>query len=221
MNYINKDYWDGFYKNKPNLLEASTFSQFIYGEIKEDIDKYFLVDLGCGTGKDTFYFANKKIQVLGIDGSIEVININKSRIESEFSGLSSIRFKCVDLSNENELNTVMSKINEMARLNNKKVLFYTRFFLHAIPEEVESLILDSITRTIERPYVFVAEFRTKEDEALEKVYADHYRRYVDTDVLIGKMLNYGYSLKAFTKGRGYSVYKNENPYLARLIMEKN
>lgn len=221
MTYINKQYWDEFYKNRVDLTEASPFSEFILKKFEHTISDIILIDLGCGTGKDTFNFAKTGFEVIGIDGSKEVIRINKEIINKNFWGSNKIKFECIDLSNINEVDKLMKKLNEIAMFKEKKIIFYTRFFLHAITEEVENIILESILNNIHIPYEIVAEFRTKEDEELDKVFDNHYRRYVDTDLLIAKLIKLGFSIKEFSKGRGFSIYKNENPYLARIIIKNN
>lgn len=219
MSYINKQYWNNFYKKQMNLSDSSTFSKFIYEKFEQQVSDTILVDLGCGTGKDTFYFAEKGFQVLGIDGSEEVIKNNNRIIKEGNFCIRNINFKCIDLSDKNEVDKLIEEFNKIALLNKNKVIFYTRFFLHAITEEVENLILSSILEIMEVNYTLVAEFRTKEDEKLDKVFNNHYRRYIDTEVLISKLIQFGFSIKEFSKGRGFSIYKNEDPYLARIIIE--
>ncbi|MFJ7663183.1 class I SAM-dependent methyltransferase [Lysinibacillus sp. NPDC097162] len=221
MSYINKQYWEEFYKDRADLTESSNFSEFIFKKNEQSIKNKILIDLGCGTGKDTFYFAKNGFEVIGIDGSEEVIKINNNIMDKHFNANKNIYFACVDLSDVNEVQKLMSKFNEISTSQDKGILFYTRFFLHAITEETENLILESILENIQTSCEIVAEFRTKEDEELDKVFNDHYRRYIDTDLLITKLIKLGFSIQEFSKGRGFSIYKNENPYLARIILKKN
>ncbi len=220
MSYINKQYWENFYKDRVDLTESSTFSEYILNKKEKNIENTILVDLGCGTGKDTFYFAKNGFEVIGIDGSEEVIKINNNIMNKHFNTNNNIYFSCVDLSNVNEVQKLMAEFNKISKSQEKRILFYTRFFLHAITEETENLILDSILENIQIPCEIVAEFRTKEDEELDKVFDDHYRRYIDTDLLITKLIKLGFSIEEFSKGRGFSIYKNENPFLARIILKK-
>ncbi|AHN20581.1 hypothetical protein T479_03300 [Lysinibacillus varians] len=220
MSYINKQYWEDFYKDRVDLTESSTFSDFILKKREQNIKNVILIDLGCGTGKDTFYFAKNGFDVIGIDGSEEVIKINNDIMKKHFD-TNNIYFACVDLSDVNEVQKLMAKFNDISISQEKEILFYTRFFLHAITEETENLIFQSILANIQIPCEIVAEFRTKEDEELDKVFDDHYRRYIDTDLLITKLIKLGFSIQEFSKGRGFSIYKNENPFLARIILKKN
>ncbi|EAZ84848.1 class I SAM-dependent methyltransferase [Lysinibacillus fusiformis] len=221
MNYINKQYWEKFYKKRVNLTESSTFSEFIFRKKERMIKNTILIDLGCGTGNDTFYFAKNGFEVIGIDGSEEVIKNNNITLKKYLNTNNKVHFDCVDLSNENEVQKLMVKLNEISMSQEKDILFYTRFFLHAITDETENLIFESILENIQIPCEIVSEFRTKEDEELDKVFDNHYRRYIDTDLLITKLINLGFSIQEFSKGRGLSIYKNENPFLARMAIKKN
>ena len=139
-------------------------------------------------GKDSFYFAKKGFKVIGIDGSEEVIKINKNKIEKHSLFNNNLTFNCVDLSNQNEVQQLMTKVNEIAKKESKNILIYTRFFLHAITEDVENLIFESIFNILKVPFEVASEFRTKEDEELDKIFNNHYRRYVDTDFLFNKAI---------------------------------
>ncbi|MER2121804.1 MAG: class I SAM-dependent methyltransferase [Solibacillus sp.] len=219
MSYINKKYWNDFYKIQRNLNENSTFSEFVFEKIENNSKKYLIVDLGCGTGKDSFYFSAKGISVVGIDGAEEVIKINKDKISGSKKNL--IDFKCVDLSNKAEVRQILKGLNELAKNSSKEIILYNRFFLHAIPEEVEDMLFSEIEKNISVPYFIMAEFRTKEDEKLEKTYNNHYRRYIDTDLFLKKVLDLEWSVWELLKGRGLSIYKSEDPYLGRMIIRND
>jgi tellurite methyltransferase len=60
------------------------------------------------------------------------------------------------------------------------IVFYSRFVMHSIDDEQEAHFITALSDVMipgERVYF---EFRSKEDEVLEKHYGGHYRRYVDT-----------------------------------------
>jgi tellurite methyltransferase len=58
---MNKNYWKEFYKTKPKFKESS-FARFIADHLKGDI-----VDLGCGNGRDTYFFIKKGKKCVGVD----------------------------------------------------------------------------------------------------------------------------------------------------------
>lgn len=63
---MNKQYWDKFYKNNPDVGPSSTFAKFVLCFLDAGET---LLDLGCGNGKDTEYFVQNKINAIGLDNN--------------------------------------------------------------------------------------------------------------------------------------------------------
>ena len=116
-----KSYWDNFYK-KNHIIKESNFANFVLKKIK----KKTLVDIGCGNGRDTFFFLKKGIKALGIDFSKTAIKKNNSFISDKFI-LANI---CKD-------NIKIKKFDYI----------YARFFLHTINYKEENRFLKNIKRT--------------------------------------------------------------------------
>lgn len=211
--YKNEVYWNNFYSKNGELRNASNFCKSDYLSIYNP-DDYLVLELGCGDGVDSFFLANKGFEVIAVDGSSTAIMNNKA-LSNDF-----VNFMCENLSNEEAVKSLFSFVNEKALQDKKKVLIYTRFFLHAIPDNVEDLLLSTIINELEVPFNFVSEFRVKEDKDLYKIYDNHYRRYVDTNKQIQKIIQMGFEIVKFEKSRGLSPYKNEDPFIARLILQK-
>ena len=65
------------------------------------------------------------------------------------------------------------------------------------------------------------EFRSKEDEVLDKVHGKgHYRRYVDTPVMMESLKTLGFDIGYHITGLGMAKYKNEDPFVSRIIATK-
>jgi hypothetical protein len=65
------------------------------------------------------------------------------------------------------------------------------------------------------------EFRTKEDENLGKHFGDHYRRFIDAEKFSDALKNrYNFELDYFIVGRGMAKFKEEDPYVSRIIARK-
>ena len=52
-----KNYWNIFYKKKL-IFKESSFARFTYNNIPK-LKKRKIIDIGCGNGRDSFFF-NKK-----------------------------------------------------------------------------------------------------------------------------------------------------------------
>ena len=63
------------------------------------------------------------------------------------------------------------------------------------------------------------EFRTIEDKEIEKTYDDHYRRFIETNAFLERTRYYDFELKEFYKGRGLSIYQEEDLYLGRVWLK--
>ena len=64
------------------------------------------------------------------------------------------------------------------------------------------------------------EFRSKEDAELDKTFGNHYRRFVDTDKFVKSMTDKGFKSLYGITGQGMAKYKDEDPFVSRLIFEK-
>jgi len=103
---MNKEFWENHYK-KYKQTEPSSFAQFIVDDVKGS-----LVDIGCGDGRDLYYFKRKGIQAHGVDESNEDLFIIRQNI--------------------------LDYIKEQPSPDN----VYARFFWHAIDRTEQLAILD-------------------------------------------------------------------------------
>lgn len=212
----NEIYWEQYYL-KAKKQKPSTFCTFINNFITK---KYLILDIGCGLARDSIEFANQGHQVIGIDKSKEAISAANSLSEKE--GYDNIEFYAIDISDEIIFSEKLRVFKEKAHRKNVNIMYYFRFFLHSIDEEIEDKLLNAISSYLEKGDIFAAEFRIKEDETRYKEHGDHYRRFIDEEILIDKLKKkYGMTkLVLFQKGNGFSIYKREDPFVARIILEK-
>lgn len=68
-------YWNKFYQNFSVTKKYSNFASFVIKKINKNSD--LLLDIGCGNGRDTFFFIKNKVRAIGIDQSSTIINKNK------------------------------------------------------------------------------------------------------------------------------------------------
>lgn len=65
MNYINKEYWDNFYKNF-TVTNESDFAKYVNDKIQP---KSEIIDIACGNGRDALFFEKQNHKVIGIDNT--------------------------------------------------------------------------------------------------------------------------------------------------------
>lgn len=212
---INEEHWENFYANNRNLSE-STFCTEIRGRFQDD---FVIVDIGCGSGRDSFSFAAAGLDVFAVDRSNEAIIVN-NELAKEREPIGELSFQQLDLGDAIGLKQLLEKVVDYSESKQKKIVLYLRFLLHAIDEGTEKILLDTLSSNIPSGSYFAAEFRTAEDADKSKTYDDHYRRFIKTDEFLQSMKIRGFSINDFYKGTGLSIYKEEDPFLARVIAEK-
>lgn len=61
---MNEQYWKTFYDKKEAPQEPSSFARFC---LKYIPNNYKIADMGCGNGRDTIFFKEKRFDCIGID----------------------------------------------------------------------------------------------------------------------------------------------------------
>jgi SAM-dependent methyltransferase len=87
------DIWEKVYSEKTSFFgdDPSHFARMCYAKLTQSNDIKIILELGCGQGRDTLFFAAKGFQIFALDSSqtgIESVNIKEKE-----SGLSSITLK--------------------------------------------------------------------------------------------------------------------------------
>lgn len=208
-------YWDTYYSND-QLIRKQPPSQFAAFVASECGEFPTIVDVGCGNGRDTLFFAQLGHQTLGIDKSSSAIDQSLQKIVGGDDKLEKHSFVCM---NAISLPDATELIN---RLASKKKVIYSRFFLHAITEEEQSAFLDFSIACMQTGDMLALEFRTTQDQSREKVTASHYRRFIDASQLARHLTHEcGYALNYFAEGTGFAKFRSDDAYVARLLLLKD
>jgi len=130
---MNKKYWQQFYK-KEHIKEPTDFAVFCQKYIFKK-DNGYIVDLGCGNGRDSYYFAEKGHEVLAVDYALNLIE-------------------------KKHINFIQMELNEFFNVPKaiKPDVIYSRFLLHAITEKTLENLLNWSGG------LFCAEFRADTDK---------------------------------------------------------
>jgi cyclopropane fatty-acyl-phospholipid synthase-like methyltransferase len=207
-------YWEQYYSehshDKPQ--PPSQFAAFVIQEVQPIA---LAIDIGCGSGRDTFFFARHGVRAMGIDGSHVVIDSCSASVTRQ--GISNLSFECVAVESSDLKRVLDRSLDGLEGI----AVAYARFFLHAITEDEQRQLLDTVCSALRQGDVFAAEFRTTRDAPLSKVTAQHYRRYVDPSLLINEMAGRGFATTYMVEGFGYAKYKSDDAYIARLLFRKD
>jgi len=200
-NMHNSDnYWNKIYNNNKITLKGSPFAKFCMQYLEKD---YSILDIGCGNGRDSMFFADMGINVNAIDRStniIETLRAEKTRPNLSFH-------------NMDVKSLPYTRFDKMQAL-------YCRFFLHSISFEDEITLLEYAYDVLAPGGLLMIETRSILDKDLNKHYNDHSRRYNDIDTIQWNLSRIGFVVEHQEHGQGLSPYKSEDPYLIRLIAKK-
>ena len=201
---MDKQYWENYYKNSKFGSEQSSFALFFMEEYQP---KGSLVELGCGNGRDSLFFAKRGLTVLGIDQCENAIdeletlkNKNVSFIAKDFTNLST----------------------EEKGFDN----IYTRFTLHSIVKDAADRTIGWAAKNLNVNGYLAIEVRSVNDELFEKgekvdidtwYYNNHSRRFVRLNELIETIEKAGLKIVFQQESKGLAVYKTEDPMVIRLI----
>lgn len=201
-----KYYWEQYYKKNPNPVDPSTFAKFTSGFL---LPEKSLIELGCGNGRDSVFFANKGVNVTAID-----------QVETEMDYLN----------HKYSLYNLDFKADDFTNLGTDKTYdyVYSRFTLHSINEEAEYRVLKWIGSQLNDNGLFFLEVRSINDPMFhkgEKISSTenvttHYRRYLDFEETINKIERNGLTIVYRLESQGLSVYKDDDPMLIRLVAKK-
>lgn len=206
-----KSYWASFYSAKSggrSLMPPSQFAAFVAQEIEPESAVF---DIGCGNGRDSLFFAEMGFKVVSLDGSRDAISFASEQAEGR--GLQNIKFIVGDIKGE-ELREALEQ------LAGRKVCIYARFFLHAINDVEQAIFLKALSETLMPGSLVAFEYRTLEDQFLQKEAAPHYRRYQSAEDLNSELQELGFKKVYAIEGQGFAKYKADDAIVARCIFEK-
>ena len=206
---MDKDYWDKYYKEHSKdeeISQSSSFAKFC-NEYFKTKDSKNILEIGSGNYRDAKFFASKGHTVYAID---------QSRYGFEDKDLKNIiqvsdNFVTMDYSKYKNIDIV-----------------YSRFTLHAIKENECKIVIDKISKMLKKETLFMIEVRSIKDPlcgqgtkvANNTWVTDHSRRFVDSTKFKQYIKSKNFKINYFVEENNLSIYKDDNPVLIRLVLEK-
>ncbi len=206
---VTEVYWADYYTHNVHA-EASSFAQFVHDRLASA--SVTMVDIGCGDGRDSIYFATRGRKVLGLDRA--GVAIEHAREKADQAGLDHARFEVCDLADGAALAEVLGDEEERPRV------FYSRFVLHAIVAQTQVALQDAIDAQARPGDLFVAEFRTDKDEDRVKVHPKHFRRYQNAAEFLADLEGRGWVIDYDVESSGLAPWGDEDPVLCRAIARR-
>lgn len=204
---MDRDYWKNYYQAHLSTKEQqqSNFASFC-------MKRFFksganLIELGCGNGRDSIYFAKNGIHTLGIDQCENIIDfLNKHY------GTDNLSFQSGDF-------TALPNAKE------KFDIVYSRFTLHSINAKQQDNLFAWIRANLKESGILAIECRgyknslyrlgvMVEEDAF--IYENHYRRFVDFENLC-ETLGKDYEILFAKEDKGFAPFNGEDDFFFRII----
>lgn len=203
-----KGYWNNYYAVKDVPLLPSQFAVFVANEITPTV----VVDIGCGNGRDSLFFARRRLPVIGIDASQSAVDSCIAKAMEEY--LHDTSFVCSNISDPKLNDVIIEKIKGYER----GILLYSRFFLHAVDESAQEKLFTLASKILSQYGGCLAlEFRTPEDKERIKVTDKHYRRYIGMQEAIDSAKEHSLVATYQVQGLGMAKYKSDDAHVARIL----
>ena len=194
---MDKDHWEQYYKKNSKPFEPSSFAKEVVNELEVGST---LIDIGCGNGRDSIFFAKNNLKTTAIDQSETAIK-NLKYFENKM-----LKFHCVNILN----------------LENKSYDYgYCRFLLHSISEQEENYLLDWLKKNINNKI-----FLESRIDILKEEKQDHYRRPMNLEKFHKKLSEFKINVLTEKTSNKFSVYNNtynvsdlkSDPLLVRMVL---
>jgi len=201
---IEKEYWDRFYLSE-ELHSPSSFAIFCQQNFLKS--SRYIIDLGCGTGRDSLYFHQQGHKILGVDQSSNIISILQQTYSQKFDTL---RFTEGDFSTLGDIE--------------KFDVVYSRFSLHSVDSVSASNTLRWAFRNLNENGLILIEARSVNDELYNKgqpagkdaFILSHYRRFLRLEEIYDELQSIGFKINFIVEGKGFAKFHNEDPSVIRI-----
>ena len=208
------DYWNSFYDHKFSVGVPSQFCCLVAIEAPKTRP---FVEFGCGNGRDSKYIASQGFCVYSGDLSDKAVDILQKDASPNAT------YSVCDVSKAEHVKVLVDQARAGADASdNFNLTMYNRFFMHALDTQQETLYLEALSSATKGGDTLYMEYRCSLDEALDKEHGKgHYRRYVHTDKLVDLLKSLNFTIKYEITGQGMAKYKSEDPFVSRIICERN
>lgn len=205
-----KKYWEEFYNQEKMPFRPSLFSNFVRNNYVKKND--LLIELGCGNGRDAFYFAQSGVNTVAVD-----------QCQNEIDHLNSI----------NRFNNLSFECGDFTSLTDEKLYnaVYSRFTLHSIAEEQEDRVFKWASSVITKQGYMCIEVRGLKNELYRQgipvegeenafIHDNHYRRFLDMVKVCKKLERKDFKIRLCQEQKGFAPFQGNNDTFMRIIAQK-
>jgi SAM-dependent methyltransferase len=205
---MQQDHWQDFYSSAAAdrvPVEESTFARWVLDRVDGHPP---ILDIGTGTARDARFFAMKDHPVTGVDYCEAAVS--RAQQLSAAEGWAA-RFSVVNLA---DLASIAAFVESMDW--GRGWHLYARFLVHAIDDSARANLWTVAALVARHGGECWLEFRTEQDAGVEKVFGEHFRRYLRAEDVVTELRARGLEVREQVEGQGLAPHRNEDPWVARL-----
>ncbi len=211
-----RDRWNDFYRSRrldipTEPSEFASWAQDRWASAEHPPEQ--VVDLGCGNGRDSVFFAEHGLRVVGADFS--VVGLRQARAHAKQADVSAQLLEW----NLNSLRETLTRAALLAHDPGPRVV-YARLLLDALPDHARPQFWAAVRMLLAGGGQCFLEFRTEKDRRTRKKFGRHFRRFLDPDLVLTEAAGVGAEVVERLEGRGLAVLDHEDPYVCRLVLER-
>jgi hypothetical protein len=206
-------YWDQRYRGEFGSDQPTSFALDVESQLG---GKHLLIDLGCGNGRDSLFFASQFHDVLAIDASRAALE--KVDLAAREKGLGNVSTLQVDLDYRAHYRAVAAAVSDWRERSIGPVTAYSRFLLHAVTPKTQTVLLESVSPILQSGERWFFEYRTGDMRQMHFVYGNHYRRAIDPGALRDVAEASGLQHVTTDVSDAFAPYGNERPLCARTVL---
>ena len=213
---MDKIFWENYYSGNKFVDFPSPFAEYCVNEGL--VGNAVIVDIGCGNGRDSYYFVNNSAkEVVGIDQSEVVIVKNIENIGNLKKPIQNkIKFYSGNF----------VKPESYHGLN--ATLYYSRFTFHAITHNEQLIFLSMLSEIMNSGDISAIEARTINDKTFQKGvktnkntnFTDHHRCFSNPIEIIQTIIDKNFELLYFEESDKFAIFNDEKPSVMRIIFKK-
>lgn len=214
-----RDPWNDFYKSRGDDVptDPSAFAHWAQDRWTSDRSTSDpqqpeqVIDLGCGSGRDSVFFAAQGHQVVGAD--FAAAGLRRARKHAKESGapVSFVEW------NFNSLREALARAAELAHQPGPRVV-YARFLLDSLPGHARPHFWQATKMLLAGGGRCFVEFRTESDRWTQKMFKKSFRS-LDPELVIAEAAGFGAQVVERLDGKSGGVLEDESPRTCRLVLE--
>jgi SAM-dependent methyltransferase len=210
-NRKNLRYWGDFYRSRASDRVPTSPTPFATWVADRLEPRQHVLDVGCGNGRDSVYFAEQGHRVTALDGTLLA-----RRLTSRLAAQRSTKVRTKEL-NLNDLFSTLASGTRFAHLI-KPPQIYARFLLDAVEGDTRQNFFRWAQMIQRRGGMTFLEFRTWQGTLRAKAFPFHYRTLLDPGRVVAEIERYGGSVVHREEGLGLAPFESENPRICRLVV---